>query len=114
MNLTKWLDSKGLTQRELSRKLGYSSNGPLSAVVRGDSPVPSDKVPAWADAIGLEGEERQQFINECGEECIPKWCWDRLRKAELEAADLRSQLRDLAADVGKIKVKRIKSSKKSR
>lgn len=88
MNLTKWLEAKNLKQRELSRRLGYSSNGPLSAVVRGDTPVPADKVPDWADALELTGPERQQFIDECAAECLPAWAWERLIAAESSLANL--------------------------
>lgn len=68
--------------------------------------MPSNDIPAWADALCLDGADRDSFIDYYAEISIPKWYRDRLSKAELEIVELRVELENLRAKVGKIAAKR--------
>jgi transcriptional regulator with XRE-family HTH domain len=103
MNLKHWLKKRSMTQRALADRLGLEGNGFITLVAGGKRTVPGDKVTEWADALGLLDEDRQEFIDECGRECIPAWCWDRLQKAESEVRDLRSQNTALRCQIAVLK-----------
>jgi transcriptional regulator with XRE-family HTH domain len=105
MNLKHWLKKRSMTQRQMAERLGLEGNGFITLVAGGKRTVPGDKVTEWADALGLVDEDRHQFIDECGLECIPDWCWDRLKKAELEVDDLRSENKKLRSQIAVLKVK---------
>jgi transcriptional regulator with XRE-family HTH domain len=54
-------DSPRLSQRSFAKKAGISGGYPAH-FVSGERPPPIDKLDAMADALELEGEEREQFI----------------------------------------------------
>ena len=105
MDIRKLLVKSNLSQRELGRRLGYGSNGVISGVLTGRINIPAADVPRWAEALNLEGDEKRQFIDAYGAKCIPAWCWDRLKKAELEADDLRSENKKLRSQIADYKLK---------
>lgn len=92
MSLNHWLDATNTTQRELAERLGYKGNGFITLVNKGKRAVPGDDIPAWADALGLSGADRQAFVDEFAEKSIPKWYRDRLAEVELQAAKLGAEL----------------------
>lgn len=87
--LSKILLSKGLGQREFARKLGYSSPGLVSMVLKGKASIPQDDIPKWADALNLDGKERSDFIEWASVSAIPDWL-----RAELAALRQEVRLRD--------------------
>ena len=91
MDISKALAQQGITQRELGRRLGYDSNGVISGVLKKRISVPMNDIPKWADALKLEGADRDAFIDYYAEIAIPKWYRDRLAQAELAVAELRSK-----------------------
>jgi transcriptional regulator with XRE-family HTH domain len=92
MDLLRWLQACGISQRELARRVGYESNGPLSKIIKGEAYVPPDQVPRWADALELKGAKRDAFFEECSKDSIPDWTREKLR-------DLQRQVRELEAAV---------------
>lgn len=40
-----------------------SGQGYVSKVIKGQKPPPMDRLPAWADALELYGDERQRFMD---------------------------------------------------
>lgn len=49
-------ERKGLTQAELAKKLGYSSESMISKIESGATPVPARKVSKFAEALGVSVE----------------------------------------------------------
>lgn len=80
MDLSKWLKETGIGQRELSRRVGYKSNGPLSKIIKGEAYVPPDQIPEWADALELKDTKRVKFIDECLKAALPDWHLAQIRK----------------------------------
>ena len=105
MDLAKALEQQGISQRELGRRLDYDSNGVISGVLKGRIGVPSNDIPKWADALGLEGDDRSAFIDYYAEISIPVWYRQRLEKAESEVVELRAEAAKLRAKIDKIAVK---------
>lgn len=67
MDLREFLDSyledhPELTDLEIGKRLGYASNSPVSMVRRNERTIPEDRIQDWADALGLMGESREQFV----------------------------------------------------
>lgn len=106
MDLRNLLKMRKISQQELGRRLGYKSNGAVYGVISGRMYVPPEDAPRWADALGLECEERQQFLNWCAEAAIPQWYRDQLKAAELEVAQLRQEVAHLAAEIANLRSKR--------
>ncbi len=98
---------QGIGQRELGRRLGYASNGVISAVLKKRICVPSDDIPKWADALGLSKSDRTDFINHYAELCIPLWYRAQLAQLQSEAVEHRVQLAHLRAKIFKISGKRL-------
>jgi hypothetical protein len=62
------IDKRFVSLREFIRKaqplaIESSAVGYLSKVIAGSKPPPMDRIDAWADALGLEGDLRQEFMN---------------------------------------------------
>ena len=51
----------GKSRRELARALGYSAPA-ISQICTGRHKPPLDRMPAWAEALGLTGAEREEFL----------------------------------------------------
>ena len=92
MSITHWLQKVNITQRELAKRLGYTGNGFVTLVNTGKRSVPAEDIPKWADALRLDGVDRESFIDECAEASIPKWYRDRLAALELQVAELHAQV----------------------
>ncbi len=100
VDLRKWLKKAGISQRELARRVGYSTNGPLSKIISGDAYVPPDAIPKWANALEISGNDRLVFIEECSVVAIPEWVLDELKKLRTEIATLRARNLVLESSVG--------------
>ncbi len=85
VDFLKWLKRSGLSQREAARRLGYSTNGPLSKVIKKQASIPSAAIPKWADALELKGKSREKFIKEAAEDAIPEWLTLELRTLRARA-----------------------------
>lgn len=59
--VAEWILASGLSQTELARRLGHKSSGMVNLVVQGKRAISPGKVEAWADALGLNGEDRTLF-----------------------------------------------------
>jgi hypothetical protein len=62
------IDKRFVSLREFIRKaqpmaIESSAVGYLSKVIAGTKPPPMDRIDAWADALGLEGDVRREFMN---------------------------------------------------
>jgi len=62
--LRKLRESKGLTQRELAEKLGYSSNSYISDVEKGVFIPPKDKLKKIAKALGVPFSKIEDMLLE--------------------------------------------------
>ena len=98
------LHQRGLSQRKLaqmaepSRSIGGSAAS-ISLTLNEKVPPPLHTVPLWADALELEGEERERFfaladIAHLPEESQPRWV-DRLD----ELYSLRKKLSAIVIDL---------------
>lgn len=84
------LTALGLTVRAFGRKLGVTSSY-LSKVIKGDRPVPYDRIDKWAAALDLEGDDAAEF---------KELAW--LALSPVEVQELVAELRSRAAkQVGK-------------
>ena len=54
MNIKKLRVKVGLTQKELSKKLGYKHQSAIGMMETGKRNIPSDKIPILAEALGCE------------------------------------------------------------
>ena len=54
---------KGYGLREFAQRVGYAHSN-ISAIMAGRRPPPLDRIERWADALGLDGQERQEFLEE--------------------------------------------------
>jgi transcriptional regulator with XRE-family HTH domain len=98
VDLSRWLEIAGLSQREVARRVGYTTNGPLSKIIKGTAYVPPDDIPKWADALGLSGAQRAQFIEECKADSLPAWHLAEIAELRAQATNSESIcLRLLAA-----------------
>ena len=61
MNLRSFFDASGLSGAEIARRMGHASNGLVSQIIRGERPIPLDKLDAWTNALGLEGDDAAEF-----------------------------------------------------
>ncbi len=55
------LDKAQFKQLTFARKVG-TSQGFLSSIIRGTRTPPLDRLDKWADALGLKGDERAEFV----------------------------------------------------
>lgn len=88
MGLSHWLKKAGISQRELARRVGYSSNGMVSKILKEQAYVPQDQVPQWADALELQGADRARFIDECSQKAIPDWTREQILKLQRQVRGL--------------------------
>lgn len=56
------MERKGMSRNELGRKLGHENAGAVSSFLSGKRNIPPSAAPAWADALGLDEDERARFI----------------------------------------------------
>ena len=114
--LLKALISKRFSsQREFVRHAYSGDEGSGSAyvskVLKGQKPPPMDRLPAWADALELYGDERQPFLDLAAIAHLPVEVQPRfvslLRQAKSLQADKDSNnlaIDRLQADVDQIKI----------
>lgn len=87
MSLSHWLGKAGISQRELARRVGYSSNGMISKILKNEAYVPQDQIPQWADALELKGDDRAKFIEECSQKAIPDWTREQIEQLRARARE---------------------------
>jgi len=75
------------------------AQGYVSRTISGDVPPPMHRIPAWADALDLEGDERQRFLDLAAIACMPADCQDRfvgyitlLRSANARLQDIQGSM----------------------
>lgn len=94
MELAKYMPD-GLSQLELSKRLGHSNNGLVSRVVRGDRPVPLEDIELWAKALRLEGDVRERFIRDAEDQHTPPRILKNIREIESRVASMSSLAKTL-------------------
>jgi hypothetical protein len=57
------LKERGLSARKFAT-IAKVSKSPIHLLLTGAKPVPAKRIDAWADALGLEGETRDRFVEE--------------------------------------------------
>jgi transcriptional regulator with XRE-family HTH domain len=82
--LGKYLEKRGMTLREFARRAGVPPSL-VSRIRHGKRSLPTGRIEAWADLLGLTGHDRAEFIDAAMWTAVPK----RLRpwlEAKLVAA----------------------------
>jgi transcriptional regulator with XRE-family HTH domain len=87
--LSIWIKRSGISQRELARRLGYTSNGPVQQVAAGRRYVPPDDIPRWADALELTAPDREAFLMWAIRDALPAWIVDLLDRQRTEREQRR-------------------------
>lgn len=55
---------RGIPKTTLAKRLGYSTHSMVSAALSGDGTPPPEKLPAWADALGVDLDETFPRLDE--------------------------------------------------
>jgi hypothetical protein len=97
------IEQRFVSLREFIRKaqplaIESSAVGYLSKVIAGTKPPPMDRIDAWADALGLEGDLRQQFVSLALEDLLAR-APSELRKWVISLRAEVVQLREQNATV---------------
>lgn len=91
----RFLSLRGFIRRAQPLANESSAVGYLSKVIAGTKPPPMDRIDAWADALDLHGEVRQEFLNLALEDLLAR-APDELRKwvdsMRSELVQVREQL----------------------
>lgn len=84
----------GISRSEFARRVGYHQPS-LHQVLQGQRRPPLNRMDAWCHALGLEGEDRQQFRIAWFRLFCPQEIRDHLDQQELDLAKLRDELERL-------------------
>jgi hypothetical protein len=98
------LANRKLSSRAFARQIGRTS-GFITGVLKGRL-GPSDDVEKWADALGLEGDDRHGFLLLAGLTRSPEVVVEHVQRQD-------ARVRELEAEVAKLKGKPKATSKRS-
>lgn len=99
--LAKTLEESGVSAREIGRRLGHSSNGLVTGVIKGKSPIPLAQLDEWTAALGLEGEAAAEFRRLALAEQAPQLAaeYEQLRQQVKAAGDTAAYVRAHACQI---------------
>lgn len=94
--LARLLDEAGLSQRDFAKKCGISGGYPAH-FISNIRPPTLQKVDEMADALGLEGDRRAEFLEAAYLAHAPEEIRRLLEKVQSQASEYRHELDDLRA-----------------
>lgn len=88
--LYRLVEARGLSLREFAERVGYPHTG-FSNIKAGQRPVPLDRAPAWADALGLaeDAPERIRVLDLAALTHLPAEARVRFERLLVEVDDLK-------------------------
>jgi transcriptional regulator with XRE-family HTH domain len=92
--LKRYLDREGMSQMDLARSVNTSSSV-VSEVQHDKRPPPLPRIDAWADALGLVGQERLGFLREALLAHCPEPIRDEMRTLRATVAKLQRLVDDM-------------------
>ncbi len=71
------VDQSGLKHKEIAAKVLLDQSY-LTKILKGQKPLPGDRIEAFADALGLTGQARKRFLDEAHLAVAPDFLRQRL------------------------------------
>lgn len=99
------IKARNIGLRELSRlaepqRDEANTSSYISMVLKGKKPAPLDRVPLWADALELKGQERQEFLDAAALDHAPPEVMDIIDRLEKRAVRVEQRLDDIFRRLG--------------
>lgn len=89
----------------LAKKLGYEGNWMVSSVLNRERAIPVDEIERWSDALGLEGDEKAEFILVAHLERSTTFTREYVRQIRHEVRRNREMLSEIKSDLDRSKRK---------